>query len=83
MSDDDEKPYTGQFSQQPRPSDTRPEAKAKAAVEAILIRRIMERKVQGYTHEITAEIVAAVIEKLDWSEADQRARDRENDCDGT
>jgi hypothetical protein len=60
-----------------------PEEKAKAAVEAILIRRIMERKVQGYTHEIAAEIVAAVIEKLDWSEADQRARDRENDCDGT
>ena len=58
-----------------------PEEKAKAAVETILTRRTIERKLSGYTQEIAAEIVAAVIEKLDWSEADQRAK--ENDCDGT
>jgi hypothetical protein len=52
--------------------------KAEAAIETILIRRVMERKLQGFQREAAEEILEAVTEALDWNPKDQ-----ENDCDGT
>ena len=44
--------------------------KAEDAVEAILIRRIMEHKLQGYQKEAAEEITEAVCEALDWCAVD-------------
>ena len=52
-----------------------PLRKAEEAVEAILIRRIIERKLQGYQKEAAEEIVEAVSEALDWCAKDQEAVD--------